>query len=1476
MFSPPTREWFGETFARPTPAQEGGWRAIAAGSDTLIAAPTGSGKTLAAFLWAIDRLGSEPTPDLSERCRVLYVSPLKALAVDVEKNLTVPLRGVTERAGDGYRFDQIRVGVRSGDTPASERRRLVARPPDILITTPESLYLMLTSRARQTLRSVRWVIVDEIHAVASTKRGSHLALSLERLEEVARTRPVRIGLSATQRPLEVTSRLLSGHDDSGSPRPVTLVETGESRRLDIRVEVPVDDMAELPADPREEGTPAHDRPGSSIWPSIQPRLLELVMSHRSTLIFVNARRLAERLASRLNELHAQMPNRGDQYEGWSGEGVELVGAHHGSLSRARRLEMEDRLKSGRLRGLVATSSLELGIDMGEVDLVVQVESPGSVSSAIQRIGRAGHGVGEVSSGRIFPKHRSDLLETAVVAERAMEGRIEETRYPLNPLDVLAQQVVAMVAVEDWDTGDLLRVIRRAAPFRELTEVGLEAVLEMLAGHYPADEFSGLRARVVWDRAGGRVRTRRGAGRVAVTNPGTIPDRGLFGVFLPDGKRVGELDEEMVHESRVGERFLLGASTWRIEEITHERVVVTPAPGRPGRMPFWHGDGPGRPVELGRAVGEFTRRLMTRLPVDVDGALASGDLDGVIEELGTRNRLEPRAARNLLRFLADQRSSTGAVPDDRTVVVERFTDQLGDWQVCLLSPFGARVHAPWAMAIEARLGDSLGVRPDIVWSDDGIIFRLPGGRDAMPVDELVVEAGELEELLVAHLPSTAMFASRFREVAGRALLLPRHRPGGRSPLWQQRRRAAELLEVASRFPRFPMLVETTRECLTDVFDVNGLSDLLGGIGSGRIRLVVADTERPSPMARSLSFDWTANFIYDGDSPLGERRAVALTLDPELLADLMGVEELRGLLDPGVLAETEERLQRRHPDWRARDADELVDLLVELGPLTVAEMAERSVHPLADHLDDLVGSGRVVRVNEAGEQRLAAAVDRELHGESKEGPGTDARLVRYSRTHGPFTAAEAAGRLGLSTAEVTAALEDLVSRGRMTTGAFRPGGESTEWVGTHVLRTLRRRSLEILRREVEPVEHRALARFAVAWQGLDDPSPGPPALEAVIERLEGRPLPVASLESLILPARVSGYRPSDLDSLVSSGRVVWTGCGGGRSRDARVVFHFRDSPVPPPGSRNRPAPRSRTGSEAEVGERIRRFLESHGASFWPDIRSASGAVEESEAIDALWDLVWRGALTNDTLAPLRSLIAGGRGARTAGRRRGSRPRGPTRSGPPEVAGRWSLVRWSPGETSDTEYLHLLARRLVARHGLVTRETLAGEDVPGGFSALYPVLRTMEERGLLRRGYFVEDLGGAQFAAPGAVDLLRRRDSPGAGEVLALAVNDPAQTWGSVVPWPEGAGARVTRRAGSVIVTIGGLPMVLVDPAGRSLVTFPSVRGDTRWAEALVELVAGGHYRSLEVARIDGADARDHPLAEILHDHGFARGYRGPTLR
>ncbi|MBW8827416.1 MAG: DEAD/DEAH box helicase [Acidobacteria bacterium] len=1426
-FSPAVREWFSTSFPAPTPAQEQGWPAIAAGDDTLLLAPTGSGKTLAAFLWGLDRLSTSPVPDdRNERTRLLYISPLRALAVDVERNLRAPLQGIAmaaERRGETITVPTV--GMRTGDTPTDERRKLVRNPPDILITTPESLFLMLTSQARETLAGVQWVIVDEIHAMAGTKRGAHLSLSLERLahlvEAGGRRAPQRIGLSATQRPLDEIARFLAG-----SGRPTTVVDAGQRKELDIEVVIPVEDMGRLGelVEGPSSGPAAAPPVRSSIWPSIHPRLLELIYAHRSTLIFVNARRLAERLAARLNELAEGDP----RYTSGEAVGVggDLVKAHHGSLSREQRLLIEDDLKSGRLRALVATSSLELGIDMGAIDLVVQVESPGSVASGLQRIGRAGHQVGQPSRGKVFPKHRGDLVEAAVVVQRMRDGLIEETRYPRNPIDVLAQQIVAMVALDEWRVDDLAALVRRSANFAELTDDALFAVLDLLAGRYPSEEFAELRPRIVWDRVDGSVRARAGAQRIAVTNAGTIPDRGLFGVFLPEGARVGELDEEMVYEARPGETFLLGASTWRIQEITHDRVIVTPAPGEPGKMPFWHGDKPGRPLELGRAVGAFLRDV--RKP---------GSLDRLQGTYG----LDEWAANNLVQYVEEEAAATGYVPDDRTIVVERFRDEIGDWRICMLSPFGAAVHAPWAMAIETRLADRFDAPVQSMWSDDGIVRRLPG------------------------------------------------RPGSRTPLWQQRQRSAGLLQVAARYPSFPILLETTRECLRDVFDLPALTEVLTDLRSRKVRMVSVDVPKASPFAQSLLFGWIGNYMYEGDAPLAERRAQALALDRDLLRELLGADELRELLDAQVLADLELELQCLVDGRRARDTDEVHDLLRRLGDLSMAEIDQRceGAHAVAS-VATLVAGHRAIEVQVAGEPRVAAAEDagrlRDALGvpvppgvpfaflEPVERP-LDELVARYARTHGPFRPIEASRRLGTSVDRVRDSLLRLETDGRVLQGEFRPGGVEREWVDDEVLRALRRRSLAALRKEVEPVDGATLGRFLPAWHGIGERRRGMDALVDAVGRLQGVPIPASVLESDVLPSRVEGYRSADLDLLCSAGEVVWLGAGSLGANDGRVALYLRDeiallapSPVDPP--------------DGALHAALRDELLARGALFWPDLLRASGTLDEKPVLAALWDLVWAGEVTNDTLAPARASLGG------AVRRRSTRGRPSpgrlTRLGPPAAAGRWSLVAplLEPVPPT-TQRLHARARALLERHGVVTREAVLAEGGDGGFAAVYGVLKAMEETGAVRRGYFVAGLGAAQFALPGAVDRLRSErggpvDDPTRPPSLpvVLAATDPANPYGSTLPWPESSG-RAARTAGAHVVLVDGDAAAWVERAGKRIVTFPAARRTDLWVDGLVSLVKESRVTRLTVQQIDGEPAASSPLAPLLRTAGFAEGYRGLTL-
>lgn len=1515
----------------------------------LVVAPTGSGKTLAAFLAALDQLASTPPPaDPKKRCRVLYVSPLKALAVDVERNLRSPLTGIRQESVRlGLPEPEVRVGIRSGDTPPAERRSMATRPPDILITTPESLFLMLTSAARDALAGIETVILDEVHAVAGTKRGAHLALSLERLDELLPRPARRIGLSATVRPVDEVARYLSPQ------RRVEIVQPPSGKEFDLSVVVPVEDLGELGGSPVADNDQGAERP--SIWPHVEERITDLVQAHRSTIVFANSRRLAERLCNRLNEIAYEratgepLPEDHSPAELMAEAGAAkgappvLARAHHGSVSKEQRALVEEDLKAGRLPAVVATSSLELGIDMGAVDLVVQVESPPSVASGLQRVGRAGHQVGAVSTGVVFPKYRGDLVQAAVVTERMRTGSIESLRIPANPLDVLAQQLVATVSLDTWQVDDLLALVRRAASFASLPESAFTAVLDMLAGRYPSDAFAELRPRVVWDRVAGTVTGRPGAQRLAVTSGGTIPDRGLFGVFLAGadpkkgGGRVGELDEEMVYESRVGDVFTLGTSSWRIEDITRDRVLVSPAPGVPGRLPFWKGDQLGRPLELGRAVGAFLREV---------GSLSRDDARVRLLAAG----LDEWAADNVLTYLSEQREACGHIPDDRTIVVERFRDELGDWRVVVHSPFGAQVHAPWALALASRLTERYGMDAQVMHADDGIVLRLPDADlmsldllDQEPTDrpleydseqapvgagDVAFDKGEVNQIVTDQVGGSALFASRFRECAARALLLPRRSPGKRTPLWQQRQRAAQLLQVASEFGSFPIVLEAVRECLQDVFDVPGLTELMGDIESRKVRLVEITTPEPSPFARSLLFGYVAQFLYEGDSPLAERRAAALSLDSRLLSELLGQAELRELLDAEVLTELEQELQWRTEDRRIKDAEGVADLLRLLGPLTTAELAERGAEP--EWAQELASARRAISVRIAGADHWAAIEDAgrlrdalgtalpvgvpEAFMEPVKDPLGDL-VARYARTHGPFTSATAAARFGLGVAVTEGALQRLAANGRVVQGEFHPAGIGQEWCDATVLRRLRRRSLAALRHELEPVPPAALAQFLPQWQNLSGHGlRGVDGLVRAIEQLQGATVPASALEKLVLPSRVSGYAPAMLDELTAAGEVVWAGAGALPGKDGWVSLYLADAaPLLLP----QPHPLELTALHQSVLD----TLSGGYGLFFRQITDQVRATTHPEAsdpqlADVIWDLAWSGRLTNDTLAPMRSLLGSGRTAgSTAHRAKRTMPRGrygsltgaarpmSSRTGPPTAAGRWSLL--PAHEPDPTLRAHALARTLLDRHGVVTRGAVAAEGVEGGFSATYRVLSAFEDSGQARRGYVVEGLGAAQFAMDGAVDRLRaaanardRADSspaalnysprPSDTQALVLAAADPANAYGAALPWPDpptDAGHKPGRKAGSLVVLVDGELTLYMERGGKTLLAWPVATDDTpatedarlhAAAEALAAAARAGSLGTVTVERINGGSALTSPFAPLLEGAGFHATPRGLRLR
>ena len=1824
-FSAPVRDWFRATFSAPTAAQEGAWESIRNGNNTLIIAPTGSGKTLAAFLWALDALHREHEAGTAGGTRILYISPLKALGADVERNLRAPLAGITRLSGNETGEPSISVGVRSGDTPARERRQLISNPPDILITTPESLYLMLTSAARNTLAGVTTVIVDEIHNLAATKRGAHLAVSLERLDALLTKPAQRIGLSATVENPEAVARFLGG------VQPVTIMSRPVAKEWDLRLSVPVPDMAALGgandygqglyapleardsgdsassgspqgtahsassvvnapasapytledaigvfpgqiarqeagqetehANPAQEGdntapkntltipeeslreTPDSERPETSIWPRVQERIVDHIENNRSTIVFVNSRGLAEKLTAALNDIHLRrvLAKQGISPEDYAAgisditEVPPLARAHHGSVSKEQRTLIEEALKGGTLRCVVATSSLELGIDMGHVDLVIQVAAPPSVASALQRVGRAGHRVGEISRGFFYPKHRGDLLGATVTLAGMRSGTLEPLAIPINPLDVLAQQTVAACALGPISVDSWYEALRRSAPYAELPRALFDSVLEMLAGRYPSDEFAELRPRIIWDRTpteqapSGSIEGRPGAQRLAVTSGGTIPDRGLFPVYLVSGdeergsKRVGELDEEMVYESRAGEVITLGASSWRIEEITHDAVRVSPAPGQPARLPFWHGDRMGRPYALGVQTGAFTRALSSLDATDSAAARQQ------LEQLG----LDTWAVDNLLAYLREQRESTGAVPSDTRMIVERHRDELGDWRVVLHSPLGYGVHAPWALAVRARIEERYGVDASVMASDDGLILRLPAMEDVPPgADLFLFDPDELEAIVTERVGDSALFASRFRENAARALLLPRRDPGKRTPLWQQRQRAAQLLDVARKYPDFPVLLETARECLQDVYDVPALVQVHRSLQSRAVSMLEVETNDPSPFARTLLFEYVAEHLYDGDAPAAERRAAALSLDPALLAELLGSSGLRDLLDPAVLVQTQQRLQRTGERYRASGVEGVADLLRQLGPLSARELSLRlradnpqAEAPGAKHEDsesygeEYGAHASVDQARELAEQLVRSRRAFSFAGASSAGENAEettkpqlyyavvedaARLrdglgimpaaalptallepvaepledlvSRYARTHIPFTAQQAAEHFSRLTpvgvGVLTPVLQRLQQQRRLSSGEFLPevlralGPAGVEWVDVQVLRTIRARSLAALREEIEPVSAQVYGVFLPSWQNVRSLSvrvaqtlpeasaygafmpsrrtatvvgervaPLSPAAEngtdyagqdststtedllTAIDQLAGGRVPASALETLILPARVPGYQPHMLDELMASGRVFFTGAGqlgGGSAQksDGWIRLHLSESSSLTLGE-DYPEQLLRA-ENPELWEALQApgTLEhaiyealAHGGLFVPALRervaqlmSAAAPAgqmvtfpDTAEISAALWRLVWAGAVTNDSFAPVRAMLAGVRsahptpaaparltrvGRRGAGRIAAARAsmgngltggygadsysssdysvpaagrglrslhshslRGGFHAAAPTVApqdsGRFSRVDTLLQEPVEATVTALArADLLLDRYGVLTRGCLQVEDSAGGFSQLYRIYSAAEDRALVRRGYFIEGLGAAQFAAPATVDLLRstadnlsipagpqgfgasayapqRTDTEqvyGTFTVTLLAATDPANPYGAALSWPaipsfahEGEGTvkhRPARKAGACVVLVDGTPVLYVERGAKTLLAFTTdpVLLEAA-APALARLVSAGGAEKISVEKVNdvellgthtlsastlgtpGGEIVEHPVEALrtaLQAQGFYATVRGLSLR
>jgi len=1415
LFHPAVSRWFAESFSSPTPAQEQGWPRIAAGENTLILAPTGSGKTLAAFLYAISELLSHPARP-TKGVHTLYISPLKALANDVEKNLQAPLLGAAACAQSlDLNLRDVSVGLRTGDTPPAERRRMLRVPPELLITTPESLHLLLTSpRAREMLRTVAYVIVDEIHSLAPTKRGTFLALLLERLEEITADSPVRIGLSATQRPLELVACYLGGCDDAGDPRPVSIVDAGMRKDIDIEVVVPVEDMTDLP---KPDGI------GPTIWSSIFRRLLDEIEEHESTLVFANNRRLVERVAAELNRL----------------AGHDLVRAHHGSVSREQRLEIEGLLKAGRLPALAATSSLELGIDVGAIDLVCQIESPISVASALQRVGRAGHLVRQTSKGRLLPKTRDDLLRMAAIARCMQRGEISSVHVPEKALDVLAQQIVAMASLEPWSTENLFRCVRRAYPYRDLPHEAFTSVLELVSGRYRAPDVSALRPRVAWDRRRDLIEGLPGSRQAVVLNGGTIPDTGQYAMVLDDGKtKLGELDEEFVFERRLGQIILLGTTRWRILDIGADRVIVAPSDDSEAVMPFWKGEGLGHDAEHGRLLGAFLRECEQRLD--------SPQLEGWLRK---ECALDQSAARNLAAYVREQAARGGGIPNDRRILLDAFRNEAGDKRLAILSPFGRAFHLGLLLAIQGTLREFGQKAPQAVFSNVGILLRV----GTLSVDEILnvlrsLSADNIEERIVAELEHTPFFAFRFRRNAGRALLLPRFRPGKRTPLWLQRLRAHDLLSHAKEHPAFPIITETYREILEDLLPMLALKSFLGDVEAQEATYAVRRDAVPSPFAASLLLDFVNEHLYADDAPAPASRSVRF--DRQGMVNLLRERAGRIEISAEALKTIEERLQGIAPFDRARDGVELVDLLRRIGDTDRGQLAARCEPTALEALDGLIADGRVAGVTVQGSDRIDRLVCAEDEARYVRWDVGDREWVvrRFIDTHGGVTKESVEERYP-GCAHI---LDGLLEANEIS--SFITGSGETAYADPDILAGARRLTLSKKRKQYRPVAAEAFSAAVLRRQSVSAPGSDECSLQQVLEQLSGwvMPLPVW-LDALA--ARVEGFRFEQLEELIRRGEMTWRADPERRA----VAFASLDDTWTLP----RPDEEKVDG----LAKRILSRLDERGPAFAQQIAHDVDA-KPSDVVLALWDLIWKGRVTNDSLSPI-----------LAGRPDPSR-HDPRRRAP------WGGGRWSANRPSDPEGFkpdgdHHIAdglRLLFDRYGILCREMVGREPIDIDWRYGYPVLSRMEWRGEADRGLFVSGLSGLQFASPGAADALHAPVDEGA--IVMIPTADPANVWGDVVPLLDDGGERIAirRNPGTYLILRGGTPIVLVEGRGSRLTPLRDLdRGElTRGLSLLRRLVAGHlRQRSIRVQTWAGHPVTESPIAADLESAGFMREDRSMVL-